>query len=55
MTVAFASAGTGAAIAADPVQLGSSHVDDQSGVLNGNTASIDKAIASLYSGTGIDL
>jgi len=55
MAVAFASAGTGAAIAADPVQLGSSHVVDQSGVLNGNTARVDNAIDSLYSSTGIDL
>jgi uncharacterized membrane protein YgcG len=55
MTIAFASAGTGAALATDPVQLGSSHINDQAGVLNGNTASIDKAIGSLYSDTGIDL
>jgi uncharacterized membrane protein YgcG len=55
--VAFAivlASGTPAS-AADPVQLGSSHIVDESGVLGGNTANIEKAIDSLYSDTGIDL
>ncbi|WP_348787102.1 TPM domain-containing protein [Leifsonia sp. NPDC080035] len=45
-----------AAMAADPVDLGSGHVLDQAGVLSpGDTEKIDDAAASLYSGHKIDL
>jgi hypothetical protein len=45
----------GAAMATDPVDLGSSHVVDDSNVLGGKTAEVNDAISTLYKDHKIDL
>jgi len=54
LTGVLVSAGALAANAADPVDLGSSHVVDEAGVL-GDTADIEAAADDLYTADGIDL
>ncbi|HEY5223706.1 MAG TPA: TPM domain-containing protein [Microbacteriaceae bacterium] len=48
-------AGGAAASATDPVDVDTSHVVDPAGVLGSKTATVTKAIDTLYSNTGIDL
>jgi hypothetical protein len=51
----FALAGTTAAAADEPVDLGTAHVVDSAGVLSGGSADIDAAVADLYESANVDL
>ncbi|MEO8906715.1 MAG: hypothetical protein ABI310_01435, partial [Microbacteriaceae bacterium] len=55
LAVAIVVASGSAAVATDPVDIGSNHIVDRSGVLGGKTGDVEKAIDSLYSATGVDL
>jgi uncharacterized membrane protein YgcG len=55
LTGVLVTTGALAAAASDPVDLGSTHVVDEAGVLGGDTADIEAAADELYDSEGIDL
>jgi hypothetical protein len=55
LAIALVGVSASAATATSPVDLGSSHVIDQAGVLGGSKGSVETAVDKLYSDAGIDL